>query len=265
MRINPVKRKLREGGVAIGTMMMEFSTTGIARIAAEAGAEFAVFDMEHTGWSMETIRMLMATARAAELVPLIRVPTLQYHFIARVLDIGAMGVVVPLVADGAQARMIVDFAKYPPEGHRGVAFGVAHDDYQGGDLTAKLRQANDEVMIIAQIETAQAVENVEAIAAVDGINALWIGQYDLTVSQGIPGQFDHLDFLGATRRVVEACQRWGKTAVLGALDGKALGRGPSQGFHMLVYLADIWIYQQALRQCFGTIRESLAHPGESTP
>src|SRR6185437_2955284 len=122
MRINPVKRAIREGGVTVGTMMFEFGTTGIARIAAEAGAEFAVFDMEHTGWSMETIRMLMATSRAADIVPMVRVPALQYHFIARVLDVGAMGIVVPMVADAAQARMIVDSAKYPPVGRRGVAF-----------------------------------------------------------------------------------------------------------------------------------------------
>src|SRR5262249_38137742 len=161
------------------TMMFEFNSTGIARIAAEAGAEFAVFDMEHTGWSIETIRMLMATSRAAALVPMVRVPALQYHFIARVLDVGAMGIVVPLVADAAQARTIVDCAKYPPEGRRGVAFGVAHDDYQGGDLLAKIRQTNDEVMLLAQIETTEGLNHVDAIAAVDGIDALWIGQFDL--------------------------------------------------------------------------------------
>ena len=231
MRINRVKRTLADGGVSIGTMMMEFSTTGIARIAAEAGAEFAVFDMEHTGWSMETIRMLMATSRAADLVPMVRVPTLQYHFIARVLDVGAMGVVVPMVADATQARMIVDSAKYPPVGRRGVAFGVAHDDYQGGDLKAKFQQANDEVMLFAQIETVSGLENVDAIAAIDGIDALWIGQYDLTASLGIPGEFDHPDFQDATRRVVAACRREGKTAVLGAIDAQrsAAGRTRASG------------------------------------
>ncbi len=258
MRTNRVKRALAEGGVSIGTMMMEFSTTGIARIAAEAGAEFAVFDMEHTGWSMETIRVLMATSRAADLVPMVRVPALQYHFIARVLDVGAMGIVVPMVADAAQAQMIVDSAKYPPAGRRGVAFGVAHDDYRGGDLTAKFNRANDEVMLFAQIENVSGVENVEAIAAVQGIDALWIGQYDLTASLGIPGEFGHRDFQDATRRVVEACRREGKTAVLGALDAETLARGPSEGFRMLVYLADLWIYQKALRQGLETIRESLA-------
>jgi 2-dehydro-3-deoxyglucarate aldolase/4-hydroxy-2-oxoheptanedioate aldolase len=258
MRDNTVKRTLAAGGVAAGTMMMEFATTGIGRIAAEAGAEFAVFDMEHTGWSMETIRQVMATSRAADLVPMVRVPTLQYHFIARVLDVGAMGVLVPLVADAEQARTIVECAKYPPAGRRGAAFGLAHDDYRDGDLAAKMRRINDEVMILVQIETARALEDVDRIAAVDGVDALWIGQYDLTTSLGIPGQFDHPTFRDATRRVAEACRRHGKTAVLGSLDVDELRAGPSNGFRMLVYLADVWIYQQALRRCFGSIRESLA-------
>jgi 2-dehydro-3-deoxyglucarate aldolase/4-hydroxy-2-oxoheptanedioate aldolase len=255
MRENLVKRRLAQGGVAAGTMMMEFATTGIARIAAESGAEFAVFDMEHTGWSMETIRMLMATSRAAELVPMVRVPALQYHFIARVLDVGAMGLVVPMVADADQARLIVQCAKYPPAGRRGVAFSVAHDDYQGGDLPAKMRRANEELMIIAQIETAQGVQNVEEIAAVDGIDALWIGQYDLSTSLGIPGQFDRPEYRDATRRIVEACRRSGKVATLGALDIDQLRAGPAQGYRMLVYVLDIWIYQQALSRCFRALRQ----------
>jgi 2-dehydro-3-deoxyglucarate aldolase/4-hydroxy-2-oxoheptanedioate aldolase len=142
---------------------------------------------------------------------------------------------------------------------------VAHDDYQGGDLTEKLRHTDDQVLVIAQIEMAEAVANVEEMAAVEGIDALWIGQFDLTVSQGIPAEFDHPDFLRATRRVVEACRRHGKAAVLGAMDVEILCRGPAEGFRMLVYLADIWIYQQALRRGMGTIRECLALSGEGKP
>jgi 2-keto-3-deoxy-L-rhamnonate aldolase RhmA len=254
MPINPVKRNLRAGGVAVGTMMFEFATTGIARVAAEAGAEFAVFDMEHTGWSMETIRMLMATSRGANLVPMVRVPTAQYHFIARVLDVGALGVVVPMVADAAQAKLIAESAKYPPVGRRGLAFGVAHDDYKVGDLAEGMHHANDEVLVMAQIETVGGLEQADAIATVEGIDALWIGQYDLTAALGIPGQFDHPQFERATELVLDACRRHRKTAVLSSGDVATLRRGPSQGYNMLVYLGDVWIYQQALRQGLAAIR-----------
>src|SRR5262245_42838212 len=97
MQENSLKRRLSEGGVAIGTMVFEFGTTGIARIAAAAGADFVCFDMEHTGWSIETVRMLFATSRAAETVPLVRVPATDYHLLARPLDVGAMGLMVPMV------------------------------------------------------------------------------------------------------------------------------------------------------------------------
>jgi 2-dehydro-3-deoxyglucarate aldolase/4-hydroxy-2-oxoheptanedioate aldolase len=257
MRDNRVKQTLCSGGVSVGTMMIEFNTTGIARIAAAAGAEFAVFDMEHSGWSIEEIRVLMATSRAADLVPMVRPPTAQYHFIARALDMGAMGVVIPLVATAETAREVVSWAKYPPRGQRGCGFALAHDDFQGGDLTTKMEHTNDNVMVVAQIETAEGLENVEEIAAVDGIDALWIGQFDLTASLGIPGDFASAKFRDATRRVVAAAHAHGKTAVLAVMDVDQLCSGPQEGFRMLVYAADLWIYQQALRHCFRSVREAV--------
>src|SRR3954453_13707701 len=173
MRPNHVKRTLLDGCVSIGTFLFEFSSTGIARIAAEAGAEFAIFDMEHTGWDVETIRMLIATTRSTAMVPIVRVPATEYHFIARVLDMGAMGIMVPMVESEAQARRIVESAKYPPVGRRGAAFAVAHDDYIGGDMVGKIRSANAEQLLIAQVETARGVENVDAIAAVEGLDVIW--------------------------------------------------------------------------------------------
>lgn len=254
MPINPVKRRLRAGEVALGTMMFEFATTGIARVAAEAGAEFAVFDMEHSGWSIETIRMLVATSRGANLVPMVRVPAAQYHFIARVLDLGALGVVVPMVADAAAAKLIADSTRYPPVGRRGLAFGIAHDDYKAGDLAEGMRHANEEVLVMAQIETIGGLEQADAIAAVDGIDALWIGQYDLTAALGIPGQFDHPSFHRAEDIVLDACRRHHKIAVLSSGDATTLRRGQAEGYQMLVYLGDVWIYQQALRQGLAAIR-----------
>src|SRR3954447_14282021 len=210
MKPNDVKRTVREGGVSIGTFLFEFSTTGIARIAAEAGAEFAIFDMEHTGWSVETIRMLIATSRSTRMVPIVRIPATEYHFVARALDMGAMGIMVPMVEGEEQARRFVESAKYPPSGRRGAAFAVAHDDYVGGDMVAKIATANAEQLLIAQVETARGLENVEAIVAVDGIDVIWIGQADLTTSLGIPGRYDPPAFLSAVDRIAEACRQHDK-------------------------------------------------------
>ena len=248
MRRNVVKRKLNSGGASVGTFVFEFNTTGIGRIVAEAGAEFAVFDMEHTGWSIESIRTLIATTRSTDLIPYVRVPATEYHFIARALDMGAIGIMVPMVESAGQAEAIVHFAKYPPAGRRGAAFAIAHDDYKGGDIVEKIEMANEETHLIAQIETAAGVENANAIAAVDGIDVLWIGHFDLSNSLGIPGQFDHPRFRDAIDVVLEACQRHGKAPGFmtgNVQDGKAL---IDQGFRMLAYGGDLWLYQHAVRE-----------------
>jgi len=247
MITNRVKQKLAAGGASIGTMVFEFATTGIGRIVAEAGAEFVVFDMEHTGFSIETIRMLIATCRGADVVPMVRVPATEYHFIARVLDMGAIGVMVPMVESAEQARRIVQAAKYPPVGRRGAAFGIAHDDYSTGDIVPKIESANRETLLIAQIETAEGVRYADEIAAVSGIDVLWIGHFDLSNSLGIPGQFTHPQFQAAVAKVVAACRQHGKSPGFMASD---IAGGQSlldQGFRILAYGGDLWVYQAALR------------------
>jgi 2-dehydro-3-deoxyglucarate aldolase/4-hydroxy-2-oxoheptanedioate aldolase len=264
MRHNPVKHTLRAGQKSLGHMVFEFSTTGIARIVATTGAEFVIYDMEHTGWSMETIRMLLATSRsdnggpaegdAAAPVPMVRVPATEYHFLARVLDMGAMGLMVPMVESVEQARLIVNSTKYPPAGRRGAAFVISHDDFRAGDAVGKMRSANEEILLIAQIETARGLENVEAIAAVDGIDVLWVGHNDLTNSMGIPGQFDHARYLDAIARILDASRRHGKAAGIMATS-VAIGKSAlSQGFRMLAYGGDLWLYQQAVRDGLAALR-----------
>ena len=253
MRENPVKRQLQQGGVAIGTMVMEFNSTGIGRLAAEAGADFVLFDMEHTGWSMETMRGLVAAT--AGTVPLVRVPATEYHFMARVLDVGAMGLMVPMVHTAEQAGRIAEFCKYPPTGRRGAAFGVAHDGYTGGDVREKMASANEEVLLIAQIESPLGVENAEAIAATDGIDILWIGHFDLTNFMGIPAQFEHPDYLAAIDQVGQACERQGKA--LGQLctnveEAKGL---LARGFRCLAYGLDIILYKEALGRGIDELRD----------
>lgn len=254
MRQNTVKSKLAAGHVPLGTFVFEFNTPGIARIIAEAGADFLVYDMEHTGWSVETIRTLIATTRSKQLVPLVRVPTTEYDFIARVLDMGAMGVMVPMVESAEQARTIVAAAKYPPEGRRGAAFGIAHDDYAGGNIVEKIRSANREGLLLAQIETAAGLAQVDEIAAVPGIDVLWIGQFDLSLSLGIPGELAHPRMIAAMDDVIAACRRHGKVAGIMAPDLASGHELLRQGFRMLSYSGDLWTYQAALRQALAELR-----------
>lgn len=255
MRTNHVKRRLASGEVSLGAFFFEFATTGIGRIAASAGADFVCFDMEHTGWTIETIRMLIATTRSTDAIPMVRVPATQYHFIARVLDMGAMGVMAPMVEDAEQARTLAAATKYPPLGRRGSAFTVAHDDYSGGDIVEKMQSANRETFLIAQIETAAGLRNVNEIAAVEGVDCLWIGHFDLTNSLGIPGQFDHPLFRDGVKQVLEACRRHGKIPGFMAGDVATGKKLLDQGFRILAYSVDLWLYQMALAQGLAALKE----------
>lgn len=251
---NSVKHKVKSGGTSIGTMMFEFNTTGIGRIAANAGAEFAVYDMEHTGWEIESIRMLIATTPRAAMVPIVRIPTTQYHFVSRVLDMGAMGIMAPMVESAEEARLLVQSAKYPPIGRRGAAFSIAHDDYGTDPIPDIVRSSNDEVLLIAQIETAKGLKNLDEIAVIPEIDVLWIGLYDLANSLGLPGQMQHPDIQAAIDRVLAACRTNGKVpAVL--VTSVEEGRAQLQrGFRLVAFGGDVWIYQSALKQGLAAVR-----------
>jgi 2-keto-3-deoxy-L-rhamnonate aldolase RhmA len=256
MRPNPVKRALAAGEVSLGTMVFEFCTPGIGRIAANAGAEFVIFDQEHTGWGVDTIRPLIAATRATDTIPIVRVPATGYHLIAQPLDAGAMGIMVPMVESEDQAYRIVQSAKYPPHGRRGAAFAIAHDDYVTGDIVNTMQSANDEVLLIAQIETESGVESADAIASMPGIDVLWIGHFDLTNSLGIPGQFDHPAYRDAVATVLAACNRHRKVPGIMAADPATARAAIDDGFRAIAYGGDLWIYGNALRDGLTAVRDS---------
>lgn len=258
MRDNPVKHRLAEGGFASGMMVFEFFTAGIAQIAAAAGAEFVLYDMEHSGAGIDAIKLQMATCRGIGVVPMVRVPTTQYHFIARCLDAGAMGIMVPMVESVAQAKEIVSFTRYPPQGVRGAGFGMAHDDYAPGSPADKIAMAHRRTLVIAQIETARGVAAVDEIAAVDGVDVLWLGHFDLTNFMGIPGQFTHPDYLAAVDAIVAAARRHGKVAGFMPTDENWARDYTAKGFRIQACGTDTLLLQQSMTRLLGALREARA-------
>jgi len=254
MRDNAVKQSLAAGGRAFGSMIFEFFTPGMPRIAKNAGAEFVLYCMEHTGAGFETLKPQFALCRALGVVPLARVPATEYQFIARALDCGALGVMVPLVDSAEQAELIVSCTRYPPHGRRGAAFGFAHDDYEGGDVADKIRTIHGRTLVIAMIETRKGLEQVEAIAAVPGVDVLWLGHFDLTNFLGIPGQFSHPRYREAVKRIVAAAEGNGKAAGYMAAD-EALGREYlGHGFRMIATGTDQGMLQAAIARNIGAWR-----------
>ena len=257
MRINPVKQKLREGGICFGHIIMEFASPGLVTILAKSQFDFVLFDTEHTRFSIETIGGMIRYARSAGLPAFVRVPMGQYDQMSRVMDAGADGIMVPNVQSRGEAERIIQATKYAPLGSRGTAFGIAHDDFEVGDVLQKITQANEQTLIIAQIESVIGVEKVEAIVGVEGVDVAWIGHFDLTQSMGIPGQFDHPDYLAAVEKVIAACQRQGKTGGFMGATPDVVVELVRKGFRCIAYGSDIRIYRAALEEGLQAIRKRL--------
>ena len=241
-----LKQRIANGETLVGTMVFEFFVPGMAQIAKVAGADFLLYDMEHSGVGIDAIKVQCAASAGSGVVPIVRVPTNQYHFVARVLDAGAHGIMVPMVADAQQAAEIVSWTRYPPEGRRGAAFGVAHDGYRPGSPREKIADSAARTIVIAMIETPEGVRNADAIAAVPGVDVLWLGHFDLTNFMGIPGEFGNPDYLAAVDDIVAAARKHGKVAAVMAADEAWARKYHGLGFRMFAYGLDIHLYQHAL-------------------
>jgi 2-keto-3-deoxy-L-rhamnonate aldolase RhmA len=255
MRVNPVRAKLKAGKTVYGMFAVEFFSPGLCQIAANAGAEFVLFDMEHGGVGIDELKAQFAFARGTGVVPLVRVPGLQYHLIAPILDAGAMGIMVPMIETRAQAEQLAAWCRYRPAGRRGLGFGVGHDDYQRGDVPAKAREENERTLVIALVETAIGIDNIDAILSVEGIDVGWLGHYDLTDSLGTTAQFDLPEFHAAVHRFVAACSAHGKAAGFLATSVEMVREWRAKGFRCISYGTDAGILQTALGDALASLAE----------
>ena len=254
VRPSAIRQRVLAGDTVTGAMIFEFFAPGMPQLLKVAGCEFALFDMEHAGLGFETLKMLAAGCRGIGIEPLARVPRSEYHFMARALDLGVHGVMVPMVESAEEARRIAEATHYPPQGRRGAAFGIAQDDYTGGDVKAKVTALNARTLVIAQIESERGLAEVDAIAATPGIDVLWLGHFDLTNFLGIPGEFDSPAYLEAVRTIVAAARRHGKGLGFMAADAGWARRYRDFGFNMIAAGLDSSLLQSAIRATLQVIR-----------
>lgn len=253
MKPNAIKKDVLAGKTVAGAMIFEFFSPGMSAILAHAGCRFVLYDMEHTGLGFETLKWLFASCRGLPIEPMVRVPRGEYTWLARSLDLGARGVMVPMVESAEQAQSIVQACRYPPIGRRGAAFGFAQCDYLGGDVGEKVRCYNDRTMVIVQIETERGLEQVEKIAAVDGVDVLWVGHFDLSNFMGMPGRFDDSRFDAAMRRVAEVARHNGKAAGFMATDAAWISRTREMGYTMIAGGTDTGLLELAMKDLVGRI------------
>ncbi|MDF3062762.1 MAG: hpch/hpai aldolase [Microvirga sp.] len=250
-----LKAQCRSRSLKLGHFVVEFATPGIGHILKGAGCDFVLLDMEHSGFAFETVKSAVRYCEAARLPAIVRVPSKAYDHIARAADVGAEAIMVPMVDTDAEARELVAHLKYTPAGRRGVALGIAHENYRNaGAVHDRLSGANERTCLFAQIETASGVEHADAIASVEGVDCLWIGHFDLSSSLGIPGQFTHPEFTKAVEIVVAACRKHGKA--LGRLVPNAASGidHADRGFDFVCWSGDVWALQEAVRGGIEAIR-----------
>jgi 4-hydroxy-2-oxoheptanedioate aldolase len=214
---NNVKEKLARGEVVASMTVRLVRGIEIARIAHTAGFDMLYVDLEHSSFSLETTGQICIAALEVGIAPFVRVPANTPEYISRVLDGGALGVIAPNVRSAAEARAVVAAAKFPPSGERSNAGSLPHLQYRAFPSAEVYAAVNDATMVIVQFESAAALEKMDEIMAVDGVDVALIGLNDLLADWGIPGQFDDPRVRDAYARTIAACRRHGKHAGVGGL------------------------------------------------
>ena len=203
----PLKRRLQRGEICTGTFLLFLAGADVAEFFAGLGLDFLFLDMEHGSFDLSRIRETIAVASAHGTAPLVRVPEVQYHLVTRALDAGAEGIIAPRVETRRQCEDLVRFARYGPDGERGISTFAGHNRFRPlADVPGFIADRNREILLVAQIETRAGLENRDEILSVPGIDACLVGTGDLAMSMGHAGQVNHPAVRKAAEEVFQACR-----------------------------------------------------------
>jgi 2-keto-3-deoxy-L-rhamnonate aldolase RhmA len=237
---NFAKRKLAEKKLALGFGVNHLRGPATGMIAAAAGYDWLFIDMEHGALDLETAAQISIAALAVGVAPIVRVPGFEHHHATRVLDAGALGIVVPHVDTADQARRVADQCRFPPNGHRSIVGNLPQFGFEAMPAGQAMAKADAATLLVVMIETEQAVANADAIAAVDGIDVLLIGSNDLCADMGIPGQFGDPKLDRAYDVVIAAARKHGKHAGVGGIyEEKLMSHFIRKGAHFVLGGSDL--------------------------
>lgn len=248
---NRILEKYRRGERSLGTFTHLLSAPALEAMGY-TGLDYVIIDIEHSTIGAEHAAELVAAAEGAGLAPLVRVDAIERSPVLKMLDAGAAGLIVPQLESVEQARELVSYAKFAPLGNRGYCpsrdggWGMA-DCYSGG-MTGYMAEANESTLLIPQCETAGCLENIEEIVAVEGIDGIFIGPFDLSIALGIPGDFKNPAHIAAVKRVREACAAAGKLCIMFCGSAAEAKRYFEEGFPSVTAGLDIGILQSAVKE-----------------
>jgi 2-keto-3-deoxy-L-rhamnonate aldolase RhmA len=251
---NRLRQKLAAGRTVIGTMLVEMRQPGIMTLLANAGFDFVLIDNEHGPFSVESIADLSRAARDNGVTPIVRIPELTYAHVAQSLDGGAQGIMLPRVTARAQVEECVRYIKYPPEGRRGAVLGRGHTGFRVGPLAETLAAMNRETFLVIQIETAEAVEHLNELLGVRGVDAALVGPTDLSVALGVPGKMDDPKLVAAIEQVLAVCTASGVIPAIHTNDLAMTTGWARRGMRLVSISSEAGLLMGAAAQAVKTIR-----------
>jgi 4-hydroxy-2-oxoheptanedioate aldolase len=258
--------KMRSGGTALGVVLRYERGPHIARAMQASGFEWLFLDLEHSSMPLDSVAAISLASLDAGITPMVRVPAMDLGTAIRVLDTGALGVLMPHVDTVEEARVIADAFRYPPMGHRSISSTLPHFHFKSPPIVEACRALDAATLVGVMLETPAAVENADAIAAVPGIDLLFIGAADLTAEAGLHGQADHPQVVAMFAQVVAAARRHGKLVGIGGIaDDVQFARCCAMGMQLILVGTDLGFLMsaasartRALRAVIGTSDAALS-------
>ena len=219
---NIAKEKILNNELCLGVGLRQSRTVDIGKIMATSGYDWLFIDMEHNSMDIDIASQISVAAQDAGITPIVRVPDFAHHHATRVLDCGAMGVVFPHVDNADIAKKLVSYCLYPPKGHRSMTGVLPQLDFKQQPIADVASIIKKNMLIVIMLESPEAIENVDSIAAVDGVDVILIGTNDLCMEMGIPGDYSNPKVKDAYTKVIEACKKNGKTPGMGGVYNEEL-------------------------------------------
>ncbi len=250
MLVNATKQKMRQGKPAYG-FSLGLNSALVAEIVSRAGPDFVMIDNQHGSWGPDSTLAALIAIHGSPATPMARAARNDYTMIGRLLDEGMLGIIVPMVHTVEDARAAARACRYPPEGGR--SWGWARAGLYGDDYTDRI---NDEVFLAVQIESAQAVENAEAIMATPGVDGCWVGPSDMALSMGIHprDRFTNERHARNLEKVVTACRNTGKIPGISATDPDDAVVRTKQGYQFIVAASDHGFLMTGIAAAWKTLR-----------
>jgi 4-hydroxy-2-oxoheptanedioate aldolase len=250
-----IKIRLAQGEILVGTMIRMIRDPGIVEICKTAGYDFIFIDMEHGTRSIETICDMLGRAYSCGLPTIVRTPKRQGFIMSWVADAGATGVMQPCTNNPEDTQYLVDAIKYPPVGQRGFGTMQPCTGYIGTNAHEVMPAINEKIIAVAQIETVEAIDRLDEIAAVPGIDALVVGPNDLSISMGISGQTSDKRVIEATEKIITTAKKHGKISGTHIGNPVAIRDWIKKGMRLVACSTDVALYYQASKDIVAAIRQ----------